>query len=206
MGGCSPFRGPTAKVSFGLVLLTSSGVTRSRLWRELAVGLWPEIYMPWGLAALLWRRFSLVARMRALLLKFCLFPLRTHFVSLSLYFPFSVSKPSTRFLFPFAVTGLVLLPWKSPAFTTDFLWFSFQPNLLGAALNKQRCTCFKKEIHKMHNADSIFLAVSGMKPALLRINPGTWLLITCPWLHPVQSGWNYCSLFHFFSVTSTTRY
>lgn len=156
VGACAPFYGPTAKVSFQFLLRTSSGVTSSGLGRELVIELWPEIHMPWGLVALLWQSLFLVGHTRALLLKFCLFPPRTCFVSLSLCFPFSVSKSSTRFLFPFPVTVLLLLTWKSPACRTVFLWFSFQTNLLGAALNKQQGTCFEKEIHEIYNADSFF--------------------------------------------------
>lgn len=85
--------------------------------------------------ALTW---SFLSNKQALFLKFYLFPLRTHFISLSLLFIFSFSMSLTRFLFPFLETAL--LTSKSPLCIPDAPWFPFQPNLLGVAWNKLMCS------------------------------------------------------------------
>lgn len=85
---------------------------------------------------------------RALLLKFCLFPLRRCFVSLSLPFTFCVSKSSARFSSPFPVAILLLLTCKSPASRKNFLWFCSQTILSGATLNKQQILALSRKYMK----------------------------------------------------------
>lgn len=105
----------SAKVSFEPVLLSSSGVSCSRLWREFAIKLRPEVYMPRGLVASLWQGLFPLAHRRPLWLRFCLFPLRTSSVFLFSPFSFSISKSSTEFRFPLPGSALLLLTCKSPA-------------------------------------------------------------------------------------------
>lgn len=180
VGACTWFYRPTAKVPFEPVLIWSDLLQAVR---ELVVWLWPEIYMPCGLVALLWQELFLVAHMRTLLLKFCLFPMRTYFGSLSL--TFSVSKCSTRFHSYNQLAAAHLEITTFPKLSSLVLFSAY---LWGAALSKEQCACFEEEIHEIYTSDSFllpFLVVSDMKPGLLQIKPGTCLFIACSWLRHV---------------------